>query len=273
MRARIALIGLVFSLLALAAIVGPVSAAITMYTNEAAFTAAIEPNYYLETFANLPNNDTLYNAGGAPLAFPGAGDPLTVANGYSFSASSPDALWGNSVGYPGSTSLSPQYAPDAILLTFSSNVTAVGAYFAPLNFDSDMEPNGLVTVAINGDSPITVNDGTGPEWAFAGFTSDDPITSVVINGRWAPDNAGYQPGYDWAAVSNLYVGSVPEPGTLIIWSLLGAGSWLGMRVWRRRGPSLGYETSSAVESARQSWSPETRQAIHEMIACGRGQRG
>jgi hypothetical protein len=48
---------------------------------------------------------------------------------------------------------------------------------------------------------------------------------------------------------------VPEPATIIIWSLLGAGSWLGMGVWRRRRPV-----------GRQPWSPEARQAIHEIIA-------
>jgi hypothetical protein len=50
---------------------------------------------------------------------------------------------------------------------------------------------------------------------------------------------------------------IPEPATIIIWSLLGAGSWLGMRVWRRRGPV-----------GRQPWSPANRQAIHEIIARG-----
>jgi hypothetical protein len=47
---------------------------------------------------------------------------------------------------------------------------------------------------------------------------------------------------------------VPEPATIVVWSLLGAGSWLGMRVWRRR------------ETGRRSWSPENRQAIHDIIA-------
>ena len=47
--------------------------------------------------------------------------------------------------------------------------------------------------------------------------------------------------------------------TIIVWSLLGVGSWLGMRVVRRRrgGPV-----------ARQPWSPENRQAIHDIIARG-----
>jgi hypothetical protein len=50
---------------------------------------------------------------------------------------------------------------------------------------------------------------------------------------------------------------VPEPATIVIWSLLGAGSWLGLRVWRR--PRY---------VRRQPWSSETRNAIHEIIARG-----
>ena len=50
-------------------------------------------------------------------------------------------------------------------------------------------------------------------------------------------------------------GPVPEPATIIIWSLLGAVSWLGMRVARRRGPI-----------GRKPWSSESRQAIHQIIS-------
>jgi hypothetical protein len=46
---------------------------------------------------------------------------------------------------------------------------------------------------------------------------------------------------------------VPEPATIVVWSLLGAGSWLGMRVWRR-------------DTGRRPWPPETRQAIHDIIS-------
>ena len=51
--------------------------------------------------------------------------------------------------------------------------------------------------------------------------------------------------------------AVPEPATIIVWLLLGAGSWMGMRVWRRRrGGPVG----------RQPWSNENRTAIHDVIA-------
>jgi hypothetical protein len=63
-------------------------------------------------------------------------------------------------------------------------------------------------------------------------------------------------------------GAVPEPATIIVWSLLVTSSWLGMRVWRRRG-RIGVTadvSSPAMPTARRPWSPEARQAIHEIIA-------
>jgi hypothetical protein len=51
------------------------------------------------------------------------------------------------------------------------------------------------------------------------------------------------------------VDTVPEPATLLVWSLLGATSWLGMRVWRG-GQRIG----------RRSWSPENRQAILDIVS-------
>ena len=53
------------------------------------------------------------------------------------------------------------------------------------------------------------------------------------------------------AQSMLY--AVPEPATILVWSLLGA-SWLGIRVWRH-GRRVG----------RQRWSDENRTAILEIV--------
>lgn len=51
---------------------------------------------------------------------------------------------------------------------------------------------------------------------------------------------------------------VPEPATLIVWSLLLGSAWLGLRVTRRGKPT----------PRRQPWSPENREAINEIIARG-----
>ncbi len=74
-----------------------------------------------------------------------------------------------------------------------------------------------------------------------------------------PTQEVYQ-GYDYSQSAFLgpnFESCIPEPATMIVWSLLGAASWLGMRVWRQ-GRRVG----------RQPWSDGNRQAIHEIIARG-----
>jgi hypothetical protein len=55
-------------------------------------------------------------------------------------------------------------------------------------------------------------------------------------------------------VSQSEGSTTPEPATMIVWSLLGAASWLGMRVWRRGRP------------AGRHWSEENRQAILDIVS-------
>ena len=56
--------------------------------------------------------------------------------------------------------------------------------------------------------------------------------------------------------------AVPEPATIIIWSLLGAGELAG-------DESLAAERNGPA--GREPWSPEARQAIHAIIARGNHQ--
>jgi hypothetical protein len=64
---------------------------------------------------------------------------------------------------------------------------------------------------------------------------------------------------DSPQVQSMLYEVVPEPATMIVWSLLGAASWLGMSVVRK-GRRVG----------RQPWSPEARSAILEIVERGRG---
>jgi hypothetical protein len=79
-------------------------------------------------------------------------------------------------------------------------------------------------------------------------------------GLYIVGNDGYgQNHYDINGVMALTPGTcIPEPATMIVWSLLGGAGWLGMRVVRQ-GRRVG----------RQSWSPEARNAILEIIERGR----
>jgi hypothetical protein len=91
---------------------------------------------------------------------------------------------------------------------------------------------------------------------------NDPVSTLTYAdvGWWKYTetwtNAANQ--YDYIQYTTDFEVVTPEPATIIVWSLLGAGSWLGVRVWRRRGQPVG----------RQPWSDENRQAIHEIIARG-----
>jgi len=76
-------------------------------------------------------------------------------------------------------------------------------------------------------------------------------------------------GSDALFIDDLRLGTtwgdvvVPEPAALVIWLVLGMGSWLGLRIARRR----------RLPTGRQPWSPENRRAIHELIARGTQQQG
>ncbi|MCG2684888.1 MAG: hypothetical protein L6306_14895 [Planctomycetales bacterium] len=90
-----------------------------------------------------------------------------------------------------------------------------------------------------------------------GYGSNSSTLSVADIGSWTyvetwTDRAGGE-GSFISSTTNFSI--VPEPASVLVWCLLGAGSWLGMRVWRRRRVPVG----------RQSWSPENRQAIHDII--------
>jgi len=107
----------------------------------------------------------------------------------------------------------------------------------------------------------SANNGGSNVWTSA---NGGPISGISTAAQWiwGPDNGAalgtsdVAENFIWAANGDY---NRPPPSRLrfIVWSLLGAGSWLGMRVWRR-GRRVG----------RQPWSDENRQAIHEIIACG-----
>jgi len=122
------------------------------------------------------------------------------------------------------------------------------------------------------------------EWSYEGTSpnnggvniwtngnGDNPISDISLNARWIwGDKNGTDLGTDvdpdpenWLWIkTDIIVPPIPEPATIIIWSLLGGASWLGMRVWRRRGIAV------PATPTRQPWSDESRMAIHQMIERG-----
>ncbi len=142
-------------------------------------------------------------------------------------------------------------------ITFSQPVTNLVMAIVSLGQPS-------LPVAYDFDTPFTVlSEGKG-YWGDGSYTTDDTkyilygkelhcviqFTGAVSSITWTSS-----PGEYWHGVT---VGTVvPEPATLIIWSLLGFGSWLGLRISRRR-ESVG----------RPAWSDENRQAIQDIVARG-----
>jgi hypothetical protein len=80
-------------------------------------------------------------------------------------------------------------------------------------------------------SHYTNNDDT----TFAGHKSAIGIAQLQVTGVNAP-NQDVQNQMVLTVVTGVGPGvATPEPAAIIVWSLLGAVGWLGVRVWRRSG--------------------------------------
>jgi len=138
----------------------------------------------------------------------------------------------------GATSVSLDFIADdssdenAELKAFNASDVLVASAFTPLNVS---QPQGV---------PVTL-------------TVSDPHIAY-IRATWDGINES-----DNGALDNLVYTPVPEPATLIIWSLLGAGG-VGVSVWRRRRSGQWIDG----DVLRAPWPEENRQAIRQVIARG-----
>ena len=133
------------------------------------------------------------------------------------------------------------------------NTTILDTSTAPFSLGS-----GLGTTDVNnGNSvnPDAIKSNENGNWdnertAFTTIFATTPLHSFSV------DNTT-----DWIAPTSIRfsaeIVAIPEPATILVWSLLGAASWLGMGVWRR-----------GQHGGRRSWSEENRTAIHDIIARG-----
>jgi hypothetical protein len=171
------------------------------YTNQAAFLAATQPGYYLETFNSLPQFTQL----ASPLSF--------SSNGFSYNATAPTAGFFN-IGPSGDTWLSTFHEFDPIIFNFTSNnVTSVGGFF----FLTDLTGNaagGTVTVTLNNGKMFSITDASST--SFIGFTTGAPIQSLTVT----PPSSGAD--LIFATVNDFITGkAVPETGSSAL--LLGLG--------------------------------------------------
>lgn len=198
----------VAGLLALAAS-GPSQAAITTYTTQAAFLAAVSAPG-VDTFADLSVTQ-------------GASSPMNRSAGaYGYTASAPDGFFG--AGSAGDPWLSTDTSADPITFSnFSSQVRGVGGLFFGSNADGAFMSGSLTVVATDASGATASRTFVGGLSSFTGFISNVAMTSVVIT---AAQPGG---GFMWPTVDNLTL-AVPEPGSyaLLLCGLAVVG-WLGRR--------------------------------------------
>jgi len=195
---------------ALAAVALASSAYAAVFTNEAAFVAAIQPSPYIENFSSFTFGSPL---DGTQFTYVAPG-----ANGYGWTASAANGLYSNT------SSISTNTAFDALTFTFSGNpVTAIGGNITNTDISGNVIPGSVDIVLSNGQTFTVANQNLSSFW---GWTSDTnvPIASVSFDTQTSATNG-------WPQVDHFYTATraVPEPA---IGSVLMAG--VGLIAARRR---------------------------------------
>ncbi len=168
----------------------------TVYTDEASFTAQLQPGYNLENFNELQQWQNL----GSDLDF-GSGSYAWHAHTLY------DVMWCLQEG-----TITAGRSDDHIHMTFGSAVTAVGGNFTAIDDVLMTAPNDIV-LTLEDATTVTTSS-----WAFVGFVS--PGVSIVSLDVYCPDGALY--GALMPTIDNIYTGSAaPEPATMC---LLGLGA-------------------------------------------------
>jgi hypothetical protein len=193
-------------------------AGFTLFTDYNSFTSAISLyNPGTISFSNIPTG-----------AFPNAS---YTNNGYVMNASSTGGLYGETYSAdPTIRFLSVGgAAADDLVLTFSTNVYAIGGWF--LSAESAVNPGPFTATIVDaaGNTNTFTNNTTTYANSFLGWVYDTNIASLTLSTdpvSTEPGNAGFPTAADQITLA------VPEPSTYALLGLAAAG--LAGYVIRRR---------------------------------------
>lgn len=195
---------------------GSASAAITQFTDRAAFLAALPGGYLSTDFSSLTPGDL--GTTSTSTAF-GPGPTLLIETRNSTNTFAGDNLWVSDLGDLNTALGASTTYSDQLRFSNAGGFFAIGADWFLGDFEDNYLAGGVV-LTFSDNSTFTINS-TSQADSFRGFISDAPLTSVLLS----PGDPGNVAG--WVSVDNLVV---PEPSAALLSGVAG----LGMVLRRRR---------------------------------------
>jgi len=201
----------------LLALVGGSQAAISVFTTQASYLAAV----------TAPGVDTF---AGLSVTGPTASPINRTAGSYAYTATAPDGFFG--AGSAANPWLSTNTAADSITISnFGPAVSAVGGLFFGSDVNGAFASGALTLLATDALGATSTQTIAGSLTSFLGFVSTTSMTSLVLS---AVQPAG---GFLWPAADNLTLATgavtpIPEPETYAL-VVAGLGA-LGVFARRRR---------------------------------------
>jgi hypothetical protein len=214
MRIKLVFLGLTSALVSSL----PAQAAITIYTDLAAFTAATTAPG-VDTFTGFSTTAS------TPTPI------LRSAGSYTYSASTRTSFFGG--GTFANPFLSPNTATDTMTFNgFVGGVQAAGGNFFGSNISGVFQPGDITITATDASGTVTQTIVGATTDSFLGFVSDGALTSFTV--------VSVQPavGFLWPSLDNLVLarradapGAIPEPAT---WAMMIVGFGMVGGAMRRR---------------------------------------
>ncbi|RYD22903.1 MAG: PEP-CTERM sorting domain-containing protein [Verrucomicrobiaceae bacterium] len=192
-----------------------VDAAITQFTDRAAFLSALSSDYLSTDFSSLTPGDQGATSTSTPF---GPGPTLIIETRNSTNTAAGDNLWVSDIGDLNTALGASTTYSDQLRFSSAGGFFAIGGDW----FLGDIDDNylsGSVVLTFSDNSTFTINS-TSQANSFRGFISDAPLTSVLLS----PGDPGNVAG--WVTVDNLVV---PEPSAALLSGIAGLGVVLRRR--------------------------------------------